>query len=198
MIFLSFFFGKNYYFITGLVLPTIFLCCHMVLTHVLTKVLKSILSAQKRGRQQVLSGQHSSVILQSDWWCVLTPDTLTRVMSALMVTELGTLLSPCRQATQMWVSAQVRPRYGSYLPVLSDWLHCTSNLSWHCGPWRSMINTERKTWGSLFRAIKCKNESNVPVDRELLSFWKENLSITILDTFKLLSIFRDRFGTKAL
>lgn len=31
-------------------------------------------------------------------------------------------------------------------------------------------NTERKTWGSLFRAIKCKNESNVPVDGELVSF----------------------------
>lgn len=67
MIFLFFFFGKNFYFKIGLVLPTIFPCCHMVPMHVLTKVLKSILSAQKRGRQQVLSGRHSSVTLQSDW-----------------------------------------------------------------------------------------------------------------------------------
>lgn len=64
--FLFFFFGKNYYFKTGLVLPTIFPCCHMVLMHVLTKALKSILSVQKRGRQQVLSGRYSSVTLQSD------------------------------------------------------------------------------------------------------------------------------------
>lgn len=152
--FFFFFFGKNYYFKTGLVLPTIFPCCHMVLMHVLTKALKSILSVQKRGRQQVLSGRYSSVTLQSDcgdgacWH--LTPlhgwseESFDGHRTGNVVVAL--------QAKQVW-SISPRLDVHSYLPVLSVWLHCTSSLSWHCGPWGSMAETWRGRPGVIFLGV---------------------------------------------
>lgn len=65
--------------------------------------------------------------------------------------------------------------------------------SWHHGPWRSRTKTqEGKPWDSFSRDIKPKSKQHTSAEGGLVSNWKGNLFIIIVETFKLLSLFRSK------
>lgn len=85
--------------------PSFHVITWYLLMHVLTKVLKSILRAQREadsrssaGGTPVSPSNLTVVMVCADTWHPYTGG----VMRVLMVTELGTLLSPCRQTKQVW------------------------------------------------------------------------------------------------
>lgn len=117
----------------------------------------------------------------------------------------GIWLSPS-QAVYMTMEYQAQiecatqwPRHGS----VSSSILCIHGLvplaSWHHGPWRSRTKTqEGKPWDSFSRDIKPKSKQHTSVEGGPVSSWKGNLFIIIVETFKLLSLFRSKLETKAL